>query len=224
MRKYCILCILLFHVICMSGKKNITGIYVNESGMKIEIRENMLYYIMPQNHLPTWSNDTLARCSYSFVDDSFINIKSVQDPNFAVLNGIDVIQLSDTTIKDSMRVSIVIPYNKDRLRISVYTEHKVIETFYSKDNKDIILPKGTKNLSFSIRPEYVIPHTAEGKFYGVVDLSYFPEYAIEKDTNSIVVEIPALDERIFEQYYIVSDYVKVSNSYILWQGETFKKQ
>ena len=52
----------------LGQSKNINGTYLSKFGEKIEITNNELVYIIPQEHLPTWDNDTLARCTFVWVD------------------------------------------------------------------------------------------------------------------------------------------------------------
>lgn len=222
--------ILLYLCICFSfyafgQKKDISGTYFSKFGTKIEIIGNDLNYIIPQIQPPVvWGNDTLAKCTFKWVDTNLIELNSTS-PNILVLKGLKVVQFSDSTINDSIKVSFLIPHQRWNLKISVYTNNfKEFNFIYSKNSRDLMLPNNVESITFSIEPERIMPHTSDGQFYGIVAFSSFQEYQIEKNTNHISIEIPAIDDSFFERYCVTGDYAKISENTITWKGEVFKKK
>ena len=202
------------------AQNNISGIYLNEASMEIKIEDNMFYFIVSQSHSPIYANDTLAKCTFEWVDANFIELNSIL-PDISTY----VVQSSDTTINDSIKVSFLIPYQRSKLKIEVHTNiYSTYYLVYSNNNKELMLPNNVESISFFIVPEQIIPHTYDGLFYGIVGYDSFQDYKIEKYNNHISIEIPAIDGSFFEKYYVRGDYAKISGDSITWKREVFRKK
>ena len=214
---------------CLFGNKkdisnNISGTYYSPSGTRIEIKGNELFYIVPNVYTPVWHNDTLAKCLFKWIDANFIEINTTS-PTIYGRNGIKVVQSFDPTIADSIKVSFIIPYQRSNLKIQLYTNaFKTIEFKYSKSRRELMIPNNVESISYYISPEQLIPHTSDGLFYGVVGFDSYQEYRIEKNINHISIEIPAIDDSFFEQYFIKGEYARIKKGAIIWKGEIFKKK
>lgn len=216
--------LLLFNFLFSFGQNKISGEYYNEYGSKIEIKDDRFRYIKPHQSHPIWYNDTLVECIFKWIDDQFIELNST--PSYIIAQkGLKVVQSLDLSMKDSLKVSFSIPYQRADLNVSVITNtFKVFDLNYSKNNREIMLPSNTKTITFSISPgEYLPMHSVEGYFYGVLYYSSI-EYPIEKNVNCIEIEIPAIDDSFFEKYYVKGDYAKVSKDSIVWKGDIFVKK
>lgn len=220
--------ILLSLLMCISllaagQSKDISGTYFSKYGTKIEITNNELVYIIPQEHFPMWYSDTLARCTFVWVDDNFIEISSVS-PVALGREGLSVSQYQDPFLSDSIKVYFSLPYYKRNLNITVYTNtFSIFKLNYSETHKELALPNNVKSITFYIEPDHVLPHTPDCLFYGAVGFDPFQEYKIEENNNCISIEIPAINDSFFEMYYIKGDYAKVSKDSITWKGELFLK-
>ncbi|QUB50826.1 hypothetical protein [Prevotella nigrescens] len=219
-----ILFILLYNVTALAQLNNITGKYYNIDGSEIEIKENMFYYILHQGHNAVWSDDTLARCKIQKVNTDFLKISS--DPLETVIRkSIYVCQFSEETLSDSINVIFQIPCKKQNLKIEIYDNNlRVYKISYSKDNTSLKLPINTISFSFIITPEYIIPHSIDGCFYGIVSFDSQQEYTIKKGNNFVIIKIPMIDDTFFERYYIVDDYLQVTRKNIYWKGKTYLKK
>ncbi len=207
----------------LGQSKNINGTYLSNFGAKIEITNNDLVYIMPQEHTPVWANDTLARCTFIWIDDDFIEVNSVS-PIALGLEGLKVTQYQEPFLSDSIKVYFSLPYYKRNLNITVYTNtFSIFKLNYSETHKELALPNNVKSITFYIEPDHVLPHTPDCLFYGAVGFNPFQEYKIEENNNCISIEIPAINDSFFEMYYIKGDYAKVSKDSITWKGELFLK-
>lgn len=221
--------ILLSLLMCISllaagQSKDISGTYFSKFGEKIEITNNELVYIIPQEHLPTWDNDTLARCTFVWVDDNFIEISSVS-PVALGREGLSVSQYQDPTLSDSIKVYFSLPNYTRGLNITVYTNtFKRFYLNYSATHKELALPSDVKSITFYIKPDLIRAHTPDGLFYGAVGFDPFQEYKVEDGNNSISIEIPAINYSFFEMYHIKGDYAKVSKDTITWKGELFVRR
>ena len=215
-------CFFVLISFCASGQ-DLSGTYYSEFGTKIEIRGNELTYIEPHFSTPVRSNDTLAKCTFEWVDADFIKINSTP-PDIIALKGLNITQHSDSTVIDSIKVSFSIPYQRCNLKIQIHTDtFKTFDFVYSQGSRDVMLPNNVRSITFYIAPEHIIPHTTDGLFYGVIGFDPFQEFEIKENTNTVLIEIPALDDSFFERYYIKDEFARVSNDSIMWKGEVFVK-
>jgi hypothetical protein len=217
----------LIFIYCFSvfgQNRNISGTYVSEYGTKIEISNNEFFYIVPQDHSPFWYNDTLAVCTFDFEDDSFISLKTVH-PIALALKDMTIVQMCDTTLDDNvLKVSFNMPYQKTNLIIELFTNTYHEFSFdYSTSNQSMMIPEKVKTVSFYITPERITPHRASGLFYGVIGVESFQDFTINENVNSILFELPAINDSFFENYYLNNDYVKISNDTITWKGDAYIK-
>lgn len=100
---------------------------------------------------------------------------------------------------------------------------KNFELNYSNDKKEINIPDNTTSISFYISPDYIIPHTPNGSFYGLVAFDSMIDYTIDNGVNCIEIEIPAINNSFFQTYYIKGDYARIKNDSIIWKGQVYKK-
>lgn len=224
MKKINLLLLLLNLIVLNSfGQKKISGVYLNNYGDKIEVIGSEFNYIAFQPGSPIFYNDTLAKCSFRWIDDEFIELNSVS-PYIIANKGLKFIQSTDSLIKDSIEITFLIPYQRSDLDVSVNTNtFKTFNLNYSLLNNSLILPKNIDSLSFSISPGvYLTPHSPDGVYYGI--LYYLSgEYEIDKNINKIKVVIPAMNNSFFEKYYVKGEYAKVIHDSITWKGDVFIK-
>lgn len=217
--------ILLFNLVSIYsfGQQDLSGVYFSESGTKIEINKNKFIYTEHYTHLPIWYNDTLAECTIKRIDANFIELNSTS-PHQIVYQRLKVLQFSDSTVNDSIKVSFSIPYQRNNLEISVFTNtFKIFDLNYSQNRRELMLPKDVKVITFTVSPgQYFTPHGVDGTFFGILYYSSI-EYTIEKGINHIEIKIPAIDDSFFEKYYVKGDYARVTNNSITWKGKVYKK-
>ena len=151
-----ILCYLLcLNVDLWAQEKDLSGHYFNESGYEIEIKKDELNFIIRQEHLPVWSNDTLAKCTFEWADKNFIKINSKSPLNTALLS-MKVSQAVDSTINDSIIVAFRIPCNETLIIEIGDNNFKYYRYKYKEGNTAIKLPKNIKEIHFCINPESII--------------------------------------------------------------------
>ena len=207
--------------------KDISGTYYNESGFRIEIFGNEFNCIVTHPHARFWSIDTLAKCTFKWIDDSFIELNTPL-PDIVGNEGLKVVQSADSSSSlDSIKLSFLIPNQWD-LKITVSTNTlQNFDFIYSKINRELSLPNNIESFSFHIAPTRLIAHLIAHSincFYGAVGFDSLREYQIEKNTNHISIEIPALDDAFFDRWFIKGEYAKVTKNTITWKGEVFRKK
>ena len=222
---YILCCLLCLNVDLWAQKKDISGHYVHsEYGWSIDIENNTFVYALNQHpDAIIYYNDTLAKCTWEWIDKDFILIKSESPTDIALAN-MKVKQYSDTTFQDSLIINFRIPYDRGKLRIFILDDRFPIHKYMcSPKQYSIKIPKDIKKFSFEIRPEGYFEE-GNGKYYGVLLFDSVVDFEIENGMNIIEFNIPKLTNSFFEQYYIVDEYVRVKNNCIYWRGEVFKKR
>jgi hypothetical protein len=222
--------ILLGVCICFSialfGQKDISGIYTNEAGMKIKVDDNLFYYMghnSPEIGFIIYYNDTLAKCTYNWINDQFIELNSIDDYT-SILKSMRFTQSIIDKSNDSILIKFIVPYNRrGKLQIEIYADYKgPYKLEYSQKNQEINIPSNVKEIMFSISPEYLLESGFEGQCYGRIRFNSI-EYFIEKNINYIEIEIPTIDNSFFEKYYIKGEYARITQGKIEWKGEVFRK-
>jgi hypothetical protein len=104
--------LLCWNINLLAQEKNIDGSYYDEVGFEIKITDNHFYYIEEQKHMRLWYTDTLAICTYEWVDKNFIKINS-KSPTEILLPEMKITQSFDSTLHDSITVvfQMVLPFN-----------------------------------------------------------------------------------------------------------------
>lgn len=216
-------CIACYNIDIAAQSIDISGRYMlDEYYRHIEIKDSNFFYIEDRaEHRPI--PDTLAICTWEWVDKNFIKIKS-KSPQERALSTMEVTQAVDNSLQDSIEVVFQLPYNNTLLVRILVDYFKSYEFVYTKRNNRIKLPLDTEEITFEIFPDTHIEQTF-GKFYGVVAFSnIFKVIYIEKGMNHVNINLPAIDDYFFERYYVVEEFILIKDDCIHWNGQTFKKQ
>lgn len=224
--------ILVFFTACVFystvalAQNDISGTYIDQYGMTLILDDGHFKLIQPNSAQRGFYSDVLAEGVFQRVDKSFVEFNSLGNPAFEATRSIIVTQQTGSAPVDSIKLCFSIPYRKCGLKIFVDTmnPYKYFTINYSAKNNVLYIPGNVKSFSFSIIPEYVLPHTAAGLFYGVIEFSALEEYRVMENATRIDIEIPAVDDAYFEKYYVKGDYVRVTKNSIKWNGDLFVKK
>lgn len=211
------------------AQKDLSGTYYGEPGGTIKIEGDNFYYIIRQQYDVRYRLiDTLLNAKFKRVEDHFIELNSPYIP-FVLAHEVKVTQSFDPNLQDSTRIAFSIPYNIGNLKIAVYTYGNVVsasKTFsliYSEDRKELYIPSNLKSISFRIEPTSLIQQSFENLYYGVTAFDSINKYHINEQDNSVLIEIPAIDDGYFERYVVLNEYVRVKGRKIYWRGYVYKK-
>lgn len=212
---------------------DIIGAYhnVDNKEYKIFITDDRFYYLESN---ASWSNDTLAECIWTRINDQFIEIKSVEDYTYTLFSNMDFTISVDSCVKtDSIKFVFSIPYTKSDLKIVIaglYREkfrysltNKREKFIYSQNNRVFMISNDLVRIEYIlISPcDAVKEHDSYGRFYGIPNFVFFCDDKIPPHINDIRINIP-LDNSYFEKYYIKnSEFVRVHNDTVSWKGRTF---
>lgn len=193
--------------------------YISEDGDMVILNDkSFLFVVYQSSHQPTWWSDTLAICDVEAISESLLKITNknkVED----MCKLIEVDYQNISSLGDSVRIQIEMPYDYDNLEISICSD---MGRYYNSQKKIITIPRcKEKHFQVYVYPRNYIPHSIEGIFYGLL---YFmsPQFVLKEEYNLINISFPFLNNGFFERYYIKEDYIYYNNDTLYWKGKLFK--
>lgn len=206
------------------GQRDISGIYTSESGEQIILDNNTFTYVIPQDRIIVYYNDTLAQCTYRRISRQFIEVNTIND-NLSILRTIKIRQHKTKKSNNGTLVRFIIPYDREKLEIEVFEDfggekHKLE---YSQDNQEVQFSKNISKLTFYIRPKTFPDLNSESKYYGRISYDPLITFEIDDNVNEVEVEIPIMGNSFFDQYHLIGEYVRIKGSKIIWQREIYRK-
>ena len=80
-----------------------------------------------------------------------------------------------------------------------------------------------KSFKFTFQPMYYTESNPAGQYFGVLYYEY--PYKVDLNTEkSIIINLPDVTDKLFNQYYLLGEYIQVTPNGIKWRGEYYKKQ
>lgn len=79
-----------------------------------------------------------------------------------------------------------------------------------------------ESFRFSFQPMYYVESNPAGQYFGI--LCYMYPYEVNLDSEkSIVINLPNITDTLFDQYFLLGEYIQVVPHGIKWRGEYYKK-
>lgn len=200
--------------------KEIPGLFSRED--YIIISGDKLTYLIPQYHCPIRYNDTLAECTFQWIDKEFIELNNIGSPLETVAAQTSVSEMYDSHIaKDSLAIQFYIKDFGPGIFINVYKD-EIITPYvmkYTHDYDTLMLPIDTENFYFDI----AITDTDALDDYLCYRLRRYesPVYNRNRDINFIKIEMSLAD--LIEKFYVNHEYARIKGRKIIWHGRTFRK-
>jgi hypothetical protein len=224
--------LLIINIISHFGafaQEDISGIYQAKYSNKVKIENDKFYYFCPDYRTIGGSDrmDTLADCYYKRVNDEFIELNSSRTTEDIIFS-MKIAQDSIVNIPaDSILVKFKIPYQTRDLRIRISSRTSSFfwkEFIYSSKNQTIMIPKESTAFDFSIEPKRLAIRELDGQYYGRANFYSLLKYKIEKNINSIEIEIPMMNNSFFETYFVKGEYARIVGDTLTWKGDKFVKK
>lgn len=213
----------------LHSKKDIDGVYV--CGVDtLKIAEGTCWYISPFLTAETAQSDTLAICYVERVNKRLLCLST-----WLMERGEQIVCSKDSTLKDSIRISLDFPNYKEALRVSVrvrFTSPRVSFAYWEKEflytaaNKEFNIPACAERIAFVAEKTdttFVPVHPVTGGYYGSKWARFF-NYPIEQGVNDICFSFPGLDMNFFYRYNFLYEYARIlKDGSIVWRGLEYKK-
>lgn len=231
---YSMKCIVLFFIFLsfhsLNAQEKLNGIYLTDplSFYYVRICGDKFDLIRADMHA---SNDTLAQCTFEWIDEHFIKLNTTELPFNKINLGVQVLQVFDSLLPiDKINVQFDFPisrYSDFKLKIKVYDNEKYLKPQiinYPEINA-VVLPKKTAVIHWVIEQYDAITHV---DFDNKGRLSYGLQsfesniYSIDHDVNYIKVYTP-LNQSYFERYFVSNEFARIVNDTIIWKNFIFIK-
>ena len=185
-----------------TSKKLENGIYHNETSSKlIEIKNDTLKFYSSSS-IEGEQSFLLAICQITKVSDTFFEINSIEGPMQSAFKNILIIE--------------EVSGNKTLAEILFKVPNTTIELNRNRINSP-------KSFRFTFQPMYYTESNPAGQYFGVLYYEY--PYKVDLNTEkSIIINLPDVTDKLFNQYYLLGEYIQVTPNGIKWRGEYYKKQ
>jgi len=234
MKKLFIACMVLFSVWDNAYSQNdMSGIYYDTLGRKIEVYHNVFRLIEPR-HLVRTMPAVMIDATYDRVSDDLIELhdavaKSDIDENLVFEQFYDGGRKKNIHVTLSMpqfghRESVITVYHM-RNTNKPFFDVKRVKYFAEKGKTTFKLPSGTKVILITVKPKVYIPSVFENYngYYNSYVHYATPYFEIDDSTNRISIEIRKLEYSYFVRYAVDGYYVRIDGDKLYWRGRVFIK-
>lgn len=203
--------------------KNLDGTYSDEYGvLMMDILEDILY-------MRSYDGDVLAVCSVKEVSDDFLEINSISEPTFYLMENMTTqySKQSEEITEPHPIVRFILPNTRHEMEFNIFCN----ETTYSGTSHnricEISLDRQTlgenRTFSFLIAPTHYCESNVLAQYFGVLYIWYPIENQYEND-DIISIELPAVTNTFFEQFFITGEYIQLVDEGLKWKGRTYYKK
>ena len=213
-----------------TSKKLENGVYHNESGARlIEIKNDTLKFLSCSSSSIEEGKKSyypLAICQITEASNTFFEINSIEGPMQSAFKNILIIEEVSGN-KTLAEILFKVPNTTMPIKFNVYCGTISYSGITEKGTCTIVLNRNRinspKSFKFTFQPMYNTESNPAGQYFGVL----FYEYPYKVDLNtekSIIINLPDVTDKLFNQYYLLGEYIQVTPNGIKWRGEYYKKQ
>lgn len=209
-----------------TSKKLENGIYHNETSSKlIEIKNDTLKFYSSSS-IKGEQSFPLAICQITKVSDTFFEINSIEGPMQSAFKNILIIEEVSGN-KTLAEILFKVPNTTMPIKFNVYCGTISYSGITEKGTCTIVLNRNRinspKSFRFTFQPMYYTESNPAGQYFGVLYYEY--PYKVDLNTEkSIIINLPDVTDKLFNQYYLLGEYIQVTPNGIKWRGEYYKKQ
>jgi|WetSurMetagenome_2_1015567.scaffolds.fasta_scaffold241658_1 hypothetical protein len=221
-----ILILSMLPVLILAQTKQIRGTYIySDNEEYIQISKSTFKIIRTQlctSCVNLNKGDSIASFgSVEYIQDNFIRLRSDRDSS--IYKSMTIEESNDASIKDSVKIRFVFPFKgKYRIDASLIGIPPL-----SVEKKCITIPREKFTLdplAFEIYNMDLKYNGHYGEFFGRVAFCNSPLYQFKnKNTNSLLINIPELTNSYFARYFIDGEYVRVETDKIIWRNREYRK-
>lgn len=212
-----------------TSKKLENGIYHNETSSKlIEIKNDTLKFLScSSSSIEEWEKSyyPLAICKITEASNTFFEINSIEGPEQSAFK--DILITEEVSSNNApYEISFKVPNASIPIKFDVWCGTILYSGVTEKGKCTIVLNRNRINSSdsfrFSFQPMYYVESNPAGQYFGV--LYYMYPYEVNLDSEkSIVIKLPNITDTLFDQYFLLGEYIQVVPHGIKWRGEYYKK-
>ena len=212
-----------------TSKKLENGIYHNETSSKlIEIKNDTLKFLSCSSSSIEEGEKSyypLAICKITEASNTFFEINSIERPEQSAFKDILITEEASSN-NAPYEISFKVPNASIPIKFDVWCGTILYSGVTEKGKCTIVLNRNRINSSdsfrFSFQPMYYVESNPAGQYFGI--LCYMYPYEVNLDSEkSIVINLPNITDTLFDQYFLLGEYIQVVPHGIKWRGEYYKK-
>ena len=212
-----------------TSKKLENGVYHNESGARlIEIKNDTLKFLScSSSSIEEGENSyyPLAICKITEASNTFFELNSIERPEQSAFKDILITEEASSN-NASYEISFKVPNASIPIKFDVWYGTILYSGVTEKGECTIVLNRNritsSDSFRFSFQPMYYVESNPAGQYFGI--LCYMYPYEVNLDSEkSIVINLPNITDTLFNQYFLLGEYVQVVPHGIKWRGEYYKK-
>lgn len=212
-----------------TSKKLENGVYHNESGARlIEIKNDTLKFLSCSSSSIEEGEKSyypLAICKITEASNTFFELNSIERPEQSAFKDILITEEASSN-NASYEISFKVPNASIPIKFDVWYGTILYSGVTEKGECTIVLNRNritsSDSFRFSFQPMYYVESNPAGQYFGI--LCYMYPYEVNLDSEkSIVINLPNITDTLFNQYFLLGEYVQVVPHGIKWRGEYYKK-
>lgn len=212
-----------------TSKKLENGVYHNESGARlIEIKNDTLKFLSCSSSSIEEGEKSyypLAICKITEVCNTIFEINSIERPEQSAFK--DILITEEVSSNNApYEISFKVPNASIPIKFDVWCGTILYSGVTEKGECTIVLNRNritsSDSFRFSFQPMYYVESNPAGQYFGI--LCYMYPYEVNLDSEkSIVINLPNITDTLFDQYFLLGEYIQVVPHGIKWRGEYYKK-
>lgn len=213
-----------------TSKKLENGVYHNESGARlIEIKNDTLKFLSCSSSSIEEGERSyypLAICKITEASNTIFEINSIEGPEQSAFK--DILITEEVSSNNApYEISFKVPNASIPIKFDVWCGTILYSGVTEKGKCTIVLNNRNRinppdSFRFSFQPMYYVESNPAGQYFGV--LYYMYPYEVDLDSEkSIVINLPNITDTLFDQYFLLGEYIQVVPHGIKWRGEYYKK-
>ena len=199
-------------------------VYTNDSNTSAIIIKNDILYIYDKTHPFNDTLDLMAICSIHDIDSNFAEIKSIGRSLYQAFDSVECIAENRlNSDSDSTVIELIFPnYNGELLveELHVGLLSSINGHYVFRSDKQLF------NVSFDIAPTAHTPSTPIGQLFGLLYMTFDSRSLSESllDYKKVTYIFNSFTNDVFNQYLILSDYIRRVPEGIIWRGFLYHKR
>ena len=166
----------------------------------------------------------LAICKITEASNTFFEINSIERPEQSAFK--DILITEEVSSNNApYEISFKVPNASIPIKFDVWCGTILYSGVTEKGECTIVLNRNritsSDNFRFSFQPMYYVESNPAGQYFGI--LCYMYPYEVNLDSEkSIVINLPNITDTLFDQYFLLGEYIQVVPHGIKWRGEYYK--
>lgn len=207
----------------MQGMSSIPTAYTDESNTSAIIIESDTLYIYDKTHPLKDTLELMAICSIHDINSDFAEIKSIGGSLYQAFDRVEcIVENRLDSDSDSTIIELVFPNYSGELLVEELNTGQLSST---NGSYTFCTDKQLSNVFFEIAPAIYTPSTPIGQLFGLLYMTFDSRSISESllGYKKVTYIFSSFTDNVFNQYLILSDYIRYVPEGIIWRGFPYHK-